>query len=136
LSHKRFSPFLTKKNLPYIGITPDGRVVGRSLIYGGKAAEVIDIVNRGTLAEALTGKISLTKVTSISVSDFFFRVMGYVPDEGFAVPTSIILYDGAGTRLDIGKNIGAHTPANKFQDGVSLSVNPLFFVSLYMTLFL
>ena len=33
--------------------------MARSLIYGGKAAEVIDIVNRGTLAEALKGKILL-----------------------------------------------------------------------------
>lgn len=105
-------------------------MVGRSLIYGGKAAELIDIVNRGTLAEALTGKICLANFTSISVSEFFFLVMGYVPDGGFDVPTSIILYDGAGTRLDIGKNIRAYTPANKFQDGVSLSVNPLFFLSL------
>jgi hypothetical protein len=111
-------------------------VVGRSLIYGGKAAEVIDIVNRGTLAKALTGKICLAKVTSISSSDFFFLVMGYVPDAGFEVPTNIILYDGAGTRLDIGKNIGAYTPASKFQDGVSLSVSPPFSLSLYVTFFL
>lgn len=111
-------------------------MVGRSLIYGGKAAEVIDIVNRGTLAKALTGKICLAKVTSISGSDFFFLVMGYVPDAGFEVPTNIILYDGAGTRLDIGKNIGAYTPANKFQDGVSLSVSPLFPLSLQVTFFL
>ena len=38
--------------------------MARSLIYGGKAAEVIDIINRGTLAEALKGKISLDIVTS------------------------------------------------------------------------
>jgi hypothetical protein len=53
------------KNRLDVGITPDGRVVARSLIYGGKAAEVIDIVNRGTLAEALKGKISLDMVASI-----------------------------------------------------------------------
>ena len=50
--------------------------------------------------------------------------MGYVPEGGFEEPTEIMRYDGAGTRLDIGNNIGAFTPANKFKDGVTLSVNP------------
>lgn len=120
------------KHFVDVGITPDGRVVGRSLIYGGKAAEVIDIVNRGTLAEALKGKISLDMVTSIWFSDFFSLVMGYMPEGGFEEPTNIMLYDGAGTRLDVGNNIGAFTPANKFKDGVTLEVYPQLFIFLHV----
>lgn len=59
--------------------------------------------------------------------------MGYMPSEGFDAPTHIILYDGAGTRLDVGHNIRAHTPANKFKDGVTLSVKSVFFIFLEMT---
>lgn len=41
--------------LSLLGISPCGRIVGRSLLYGGKAAEIVDIINRGTMTEALTG---------------------------------------------------------------------------------
>jgi hypothetical protein len=36
--------------LVVLGITPDDRIVGRSLLYGGKAHEVADIVNKRTWA--------------------------------------------------------------------------------------
>ena len=44
--------------------------------------------------------------------------MGHVPKDGFEVETDLILYDGAGTRIQLGSNIGVVTPANRFQDGV------------------
>jgi len=44
-----------------LGITPDGRIVARSSLYGGKAAEVIDIVNKGTLLHSLKGEKFLEK---------------------------------------------------------------------------
>ena len=43
--------------------------------------------------------------------------MGHVPNDGFEVETDLILYDGAGTRIQLGSNIGVVTPANRFQDG-------------------
>lgn len=58
--------------------------------------------------------------------------MGFMPEGGFEEPTEIMLYDGAGTRLDIGNNIGAFTPANKFEDGVTLSVNPQLFIFFHV----
>ena len=53
------------------GITPDGRLVGRSLLYGGKAAECIDIVNRSTLVAALKGNISQPQ------QELFFSRLGF-----------------------------------------------------------
>ena len=58
--------------------------------------------------------------------------MGFMPEGGFEVPTEIMLYDGAGTRLDIGNNIGALTPANKFKDGVTLSVRAQLFIFFHV----
>jgi len=49
--------------------------------------------------------------------------MGHVPNDGFEVETDLILYDGAGTRIQLGSNIGVVTPANRFQDGVTMSVS-------------
>jgi len=49
--------------------------------------------------------------------------MGHVPKDGFEVETDLILYDGAGTRIQLGSNIGVVTPANRFQDGVTMSVS-------------
>jgi len=49
--------------------------------------------------------------------------MCHVPKDVFEVETDLILYDGAGTRIQLGSNIGVATPANKFQDGVTMSVS-------------
>lgn len=38
-------------------ISPDGRVIQRSLIYGGKSAEVSHIINQSVLAQNLQGKL-------------------------------------------------------------------------------
>lgn len=51
-----------------LGISPCGRIVGRSLLYGGKAAEVSDIINRGTITEALTGTFFRGKDDSLFFS--------------------------------------------------------------------
>lgn len=49
--------------------------------------------------------------------------MGHVPQDGYEAEVNLILYDGAGTRIQLGSNIGIVTPANKFQDGVTMSVS-------------
>ena len=53
--------FFSPKNVVFLGITPDDRIVGRSLLYGGKAHEVADIVNKGTWAQAIRGTLCRRK---------------------------------------------------------------------------
>ena len=96
--------------------------MGRSLLYGGKAAECIDIVNRSTLVAALKGNVSQPK-KNYFFHEVGFPAMGHVPKDGFEEETDLILYDGAGTRIKLGSNIGVVTPANRFQDGVTMSVS-------------
>ncbi len=65
-----------------LGITPDGRIVGRSLLYGGKAAECIDIVNRSTLVAALKANVPQPKQELFFFHELVFPAMGHVPHTG------------------------------------------------------
>ena len=48
--------------------------------------------------------------------------MGYTPKNGFTDPTALLMYDGAGTRAELGANIEVLTPASRFKDGMTQSV--------------
>ena len=54
-------------------ITPDGRVVFRSLIYGGKAAEVAHILNDSKLVAHLKGIFCLQGKNNNNFSKNFFQ---------------------------------------------------------------
>lgn len=59
-------------SLPLLSvITPDGRIVMRSLLYGGKAAEVLDIINKSELYQRLQGILFFFQF-DLSLSHFFF----------------------------------------------------------------
>jgi len=36
--------------------------------------------------------------------------------------TKVCLWDGAGSRVQLGGNVGLNTPADRYQDGVQLEV--------------
>ena len=50
-------------------VTPDGMVISRSLLHGGKAAETTDIMNNSTFVNALRGMFCRL------ISGFFFFVI-------------------------------------------------------------
>lgn len=54
--------------------------------------------------------------------------MGFVKKGETALEgVSVIMYDGAGTRLDIGEEVGVETPMNRWKDGSILEVFSSFF---------
>jgi hypothetical protein len=69
---------------------------------------------------ALKGNVSQPKEEFLFSSRGGFSSYG---QDGFEEETDLILYDGAGTRIKLGSNVGVVTPANKFQDGVTMSVS-------------
>ena len=86
------------------------------------------LLNASTLSiEAPLWLLSRVTFRSQKKNYFFhevgFPAMGHVPKDGFEEETDLILYDGAGTRIKLGSNIGVVTPANRFQDGVTMSVS-------------
>jgi hypothetical protein len=62
--------------LVVLGITPDDRIVGCSLLYGGKAHEVADIVNKGTWAQAIRSTICRRKKFLLQFFFPHFAAMG------------------------------------------------------------
>lgn len=94
----------------------------RSLIYGGKAAEVVHMLNDSAIVARLEGKYFSVRLANFFVTENFFLAMGYVPRGGFGAITKVILWDGAGSRAQLGGNVGLATPADRYQDGVQLKV--------------
>ncbi len=109
--------------LCFLVITPDGRIVMRSLIYGGKAAEVQHMLNDSKVVAQLQGEYLSVWKKKFFLSQNKNAAMGYVPKEGFETKFNIIMWDGAGSRAHLGGNVGLETPADRYQDGVRLDVS-------------
>jgi hypothetical protein len=103
-------------------ITPDGRILMRSLIYGGKAAEVLHMLNDSKVVAQLQGEYLSVWKKKFFLTEKKNAAMGYVPKEGFENKVNIIMWDGAGSRAHLGGNVGLKTPADRYQDGVRLDV--------------
>jgi hypothetical protein len=51
-----------------------------------------------------------------------FAALGYVPKGGFRERTNIMMWDGAGSRANLGGNVGLQVPSDRYQDGVQMEV--------------
>lgn len=45
-----------------------------------------------------------------------------MPKGGFRERTNIIMWDGAGSRANLGGNVGLQVPSDRYQDGVQMEV--------------
>lgn len=123
--------FSRADELFFLVATLDGRPVGRTLFFGGKAAECQDCVNGSAFVEALIGNISPLIAVLFIFHFFFSSAMGFVPREGFDSETELLLYDGAGTRVRLSHKVAVATPPNRFEDGVRQTV--LFFSCFFFS---
>lgn len=48
-----------------------------------------------------------------------------MPKGGFCERTNIIMWDGAGSRANLGGNVGLQVPSDRYQDGVQMEVRTL-----------
>ena len=115
-------------------ITPDGRIVMRSLVYGGKAAEVQHILNDSHVVQSLQSEYLSVVRKKFFLTEKSFAAMGFVPQGGFRGKVDIIMWDGAGSRAHLAGNVGVVTPADRYQDGVRLEVS-IFCVAICFSTF-
>jgi hypothetical protein len=88
----------------------------RSLIYGGKAAEVVHMLNDSAIVARLQGEYFSVWILYLFFTEKFSPAMRYVPVGGFESMTKLCLWDGAGSRAQLGGNVGLATPADRYQD--------------------
>ena len=99
----------------------------RSRVYGGQSAEVTTIINESRLLDCVRGMILFPKKKIVLLKKkFFLPEMGFLNGDS-PEPVEVFMYDGAGTRADIGPQVRFVIPAGRFQDGDQLLVRFFFF---------